>query len=57
MLKSNLLRALILSFFYISLKSIPVPCPENIEWRAQPKDFVISLFKGVLGRQPIIPEV
>jgi len=57
MLKSNLLRALILSFFYISLKSIPVPCPENIEWWAQPKDFVISLFKEVLGRQPIIPEV
>jgi len=35
----------------ISLKSAPVPHPEYIKWRAQPRDFVISLFRGVLGRE------
>lgn len=41
----------IISFVFISLKSTPVPRPEYIQWRAQPKDFVSSLFRGVLGRE------
>jgi len=62
MLKIRLLLFLILSFIFISLKSIPVPhpeyvnipvpYPEYIKWRAQPRDFIISLFRGVLGREP-----
>lgn len=49
MKKSKFLPLLILSFIFISLEIQAVPHPEYIEWRAQPKGFVISLYKGILG--------
>ena len=52
MLKNLLLPVLLLIFFLISSKSMAVAHPEYIEWRAQPKHFVISLFRGVLDREP-----
>jgi len=51
MKKVILLPILIISIVFVSFKSTPVPHPEYIKWRAQPKDFIISLFKGVLGRE------
>jgi len=46
MLKNNFLTILILSFFF-SIKSLAVPRPEYINWIAQPRDFIISLYEGV----------
>ena len=49
MLKINLLPVLIISFFLISTKSIAVEHPEYINWRAHPREFVISLSEAIFG--------
>ncbi len=47
MSKNNLLTILIISFF--SIKSFAVENPEYINWRAQPREFVISLSEAKFG--------
>ena len=49
MLKNKFLPILILSFFLFSLKSLAVPNPEYINWRAHPREFVISLSEAIFG--------
>jgi len=49
LLKENLLPILILSFFVFSIKSFAVAHPEYINGRAQPREFVISLYEGIHG--------
>ena len=48
MLKNKFLPILVISFFLISTKSLAVAHPEYINWRGSPRDFVISLYEGVL---------
>ena len=50
MKKHHFLSLLVLFLIFTSLKSYAVPYPERIEWRAQPKEFVVSLYIGVLNR-------
>ncbi len=38
--------------FFLPIKSKAVPYPERIQWRASPRAFIISLYQGVLNRQP-----
>ncbi len=47
MSKNNLLTILIISFF--SIKSFAVEHPEYINWRAHPREFVISLSEAIFG--------
>jgi len=49
MLKNNLLTILILCLFLFSLKSLAVGHPEYINWRAHPREFVISLSEAIFG--------
>jgi len=49
MLKNNLLPLFIISFFLISTKSMAVEHPEYINWRAHPREFVISLSEAIFG--------
>ena len=49
MSKINLLPIVTLSFFLFSLKSLAVPNPEYINWRAHPREFVISLSEAIFG--------
>jgi len=51
MFKNRLLPIIILSIFSISTKSFAVAHPEYINWRGSPRDFVISLYEGVLGEE------
>jgi len=48
MSKNNLLTILIIRFFF-SIKSLAVEHPEYINWRAQPREFVISLSEVIFG--------
>lgn len=49
MSKINLLPILIIIFSLISTKSIAVEHPEYINWRAHPREFVISLSEAIFG--------
>ncbi len=49
MLRICLHPFIILSFFLFSLKSLAVPNPEYINWRAHPREFVISLSEAIFG--------
>ncbi len=38
--------------FLLTTNSEAVPYPRMIQWRASPRTFIISLYRGVLNRQP-----
>lgn len=50
MKKHHFLSLLVIFLIFTSSKSYAVPYPERIEWRAQPNEFVVSLYIGVLNR-------
>lgn len=39
-------------FAFFTLQSYGVPYPEKILWKDSPKNFIHSLYQGVLGRNP-----
>ena len=48
--KYNFRFLLVLCLIIISIKTYAVPYPGRIEWRAEPKGFVISLYKAVFDK-------